>query len=232
MTSPPAPAALSTADALVAAGIELFGARGFAATSTRELAQAAQANVAAIAYHFGSKEGLREACGRAAARRQAQDALGEAAQKLDAALAAGLTQAQAEAQMLALVRALTPALTARADLDPVVRFILREQMEMSSAFQIVHDAVIAPMHERLCLLWAAATGAAADAQTTRLSTLTFMAQIIYFRIARNVALKRLGWRRIGPKEADAIAGIVAGNLRAALAAAREAAPASGRGAPR
>ena len=236
MTSPlapaPAPAPLSTADALVVAGIELFGARGFAATSTRELAQAAQANVAAIAYHFGSKEGLREACGRAAARRLAQDALGEAAQKLDAALAAGLTQAQAEAQMLALVRALTPALTARADLDPVVRFILREQTEMSSAFQIVHDAVIAPMHERLCLLWAAATGAAADAQTTRLSTLTFMAQIIYFRIARNVALKRLGWRRIGPKEADAIAEIVAGNLRAALAAAREAAPASGKGAPR
>lgn len=232
MTSPPAPAPLSTADALVVAGIELFGARGFAATSTRELAQAAQANVAAIAYHFGSKEGLREACGRAAARRLAQDALGEAAQKLDAALAAGLTQAQAEAQMLALVRALTPALTARADLDPVVRFILREQTEMSSAFQIVHDAVIAPMHERLCLLWAAATGAAADAQTTRLSTLTFMAQIVYFRIARNVALKRLGWRRIGPKEADAIAEIVVGNLRAALAAAREAAPASGKGAPR
>jgi len=232
MTSPPAPAPLSTADALVVAGIELFGARGFAATSTRELAMAAQANVAAIAYHFGSKEGLREACGRAAARRLAQDALGATAQKLDAALAAGLTQAQAEAQMLALVRALTPALTARADLDPVVRFILREQTEMSSAFQIVHDAVIAPMHERLCLLWAAATGAAADAQTTRLSTLTFMAQIIYFRIARNVALKRLGWRRIGPKEADAIAEIVAGNLRAALAAAREAAPASGKGAPR
>lgn len=222
MTDAPARSPSATADALIAAGLDLFGERGFAATSTRALAQAAKANVAAIAYHFGSKEGLREACGREAARRMARDGFGDAVERLDAALAAGLSQAQAEERLLALVRTLTPALTARPDLDAVVRFILREQTEMSSAFQIVHDAVIAPMHERLCRLWAAATGASADDEATRLSTLTILAQIIYFRIARNVALKRLRWRRIGEREADAIATIVAGNLRAALAATRDA----------
>lgn len=210
----------ATAEALLTAGLSLFGERGFAATSTRALADAAGANVAAIAYHFGSKEKLREACGQEAARRLLRDVVGEALSGVDALLRAGPTQAQAEARLVALFDALVPALTARADLDPVVRFVLREQMEMSAAFAHVHDAFIAPMHERLCRLWAAATGADPQAAATRLVTLTFVAQAIYFRIARNVALKRLEWREIGPRQAGEIAVVIRQNLLASLAAAR------------
>ena len=43
---------------LLDAGLTLFADKGFANTSTRELAQAAQVNVAAISYYFGDKEGL------------------------------------------------------------------------------------------------------------------------------------------------------------------------------
>jgi AcrR family transcriptional regulator len=43
---------------LLDAGLALFANKGFAETSTRELAQAAQVNVAAISYYFGDKEGL------------------------------------------------------------------------------------------------------------------------------------------------------------------------------
>ena len=41
------------------AALEQFGARGFTATSVRDLATAAGVNVAAINYYFGSKEALR-----------------------------------------------------------------------------------------------------------------------------------------------------------------------------
>jgi TetR/AcrR family transcriptional regulator, regulator of cefoperazone and chloramphenicol sensitivity len=44
--------------ALIGAGIELFGRRGLEGATTRELARAAGQNIAAIPYHFGSKEGL------------------------------------------------------------------------------------------------------------------------------------------------------------------------------
>ena len=45
--------------ALIRAALDLFGAKGFEAASTRDVAAAAGANLASIAYHFGGKEGLR-----------------------------------------------------------------------------------------------------------------------------------------------------------------------------
>jgi AcrR family transcriptional regulator len=43
---------------LLDAGLALFADKGFAETSTREIAQLAQVNVAAISYYFGDKDGL------------------------------------------------------------------------------------------------------------------------------------------------------------------------------
>lgn len=43
---------------LLNAGLQLFAQRGFSQTSTRELAEAAQVNVASISYYFGDKAGL------------------------------------------------------------------------------------------------------------------------------------------------------------------------------
>lgn len=43
---------------LMAAGLRLFSDRGFEKTSVRELARAAQVNLAAVSYYFGDKTGL------------------------------------------------------------------------------------------------------------------------------------------------------------------------------
>ena len=43
---------------LLHAGLRLFAQQGFAKTSTREIAEAANANVASISYYFGDKAGL------------------------------------------------------------------------------------------------------------------------------------------------------------------------------
>ena len=47
-----------TRDALIGAGLELFGENGFNATTTRMVASRAGANIAAIPYYFGGKKGL------------------------------------------------------------------------------------------------------------------------------------------------------------------------------
>lgn len=58
----------TTKDRILDAAERLFGERGFAGTSLRALTEAAGVNVAAVNYHFGSKEGLlRAVAGRAMA---------------------------------------------------------------------------------------------------------------------------------------------------------------------
>jgi AcrR family transcriptional regulator len=47
---------------LLLSAMRLFGQQGFSKTSTREIAQAAGTNVAAISYYFGDKAGLYRAC--------------------------------------------------------------------------------------------------------------------------------------------------------------------------
>ena len=71
---------------------------------------------------------------------------------------------------------------------------------------------------------AAATGAPADSVETRLATLAMLGQILYFRIGRRVAMRRLGWNDIGPREGEAIRLTLVAHLDAALAAARGGAP--------
>ncbi len=58
--APPHPAAGSedARERLLLAGLRLFAHQGYSKTSTRELAEAANVNVASISYYFGDKAGL------------------------------------------------------------------------------------------------------------------------------------------------------------------------------
>lgn len=57
-TAHPPRAAEESRERLLRAGLRLFALQGFSKTSTRELAEAADVNVAAISYYFGDKAGL------------------------------------------------------------------------------------------------------------------------------------------------------------------------------
>lgn len=64
-TAPPSPPAkilrsdgVEARNRLLDAALALFAEKGFAKTSTREIAQAAQVNIASISYYFGDKAGL------------------------------------------------------------------------------------------------------------------------------------------------------------------------------
>lgn len=52
---------VATRNALMAAGLECFAERGFAGTTTQEIARIAGVNKALISYHFGGKQGLLDA---------------------------------------------------------------------------------------------------------------------------------------------------------------------------
>lgn len=197
--------------------LDLFGAKGFEATSTREIAGAAGANIAAIAYHFGGKDGLRAACADFVAATVGQ--IFAAAEGASPDIAS-LSPEGARDALARISEALIDGIVARSEARPIARFVLREMFEPSAAFERLY-AVMGPMHARACALWSHASGMEAESDTVRLQVFSLIGQIIYFRLARPAVLRRMTWRDIGPAEAAAIKRQVTANLDAAIGFARK-----------
>ncbi len=205
----PANAPEGTAADLIAAALHLFGRKGFAATSTREIATRAATNVASIAYHFGGKEGLRRACGTEVARR-----IGGVIAA--AALPEAPSPEAAERQMEAILRAMVGFVAGAREADDLIAFMLREVAENGPVLDAVYGTMIEPMHRRFCALWATATGWEAESEDTRLMVFSLVGQVLYFRIGAPIVTRRMGWPALGPAEAARIADRLAANLHALI----------------
>ncbi|SOC07929.1 TetR family transcriptional regulator [Rhodobacter sp. JA431] len=199
-----------TAGALVRAAIAIFGQKGFDATSTREIAAAAQTNVASIAYHFGGKDGLRRACAAAFASH-----IGGLL-NLDT-LPEPETPQAAEALILTIVERFAAHMIADHDMQSRVAFMLREVASGGSGLDSFYEQLVVPSHTRFCRLWETATGEPANAETTKLLIFTALGQILYFRIGAPVVTRRMGWTEIGPEETASIVAILKSNITALIA---------------
>ncbi len=198
-----------TAADLIAVALRLFGKKGFAATSTREIAAAANANVASIAYHFGSKDGLYRACGQEIIRRIGA-VLGPATYQDDP------PPAMAIAALEGVIRTMAGFLLARRESEDVVPFMLRELAENGPVLDDVYTTMFAPVHGRLCRLWSAITGEPAESERARLLVFSLIGQLMYFRIGRQIVERRMGWRQTGADEARQVADVLIGNLHAII----------------
>ncbi|MEP9386939.1 CerR family C-terminal domain-containing protein [Mesorhizobium sp. KR9-304] len=207
----PSPADL-TRMALLRAGLKLFGRKGYEATSTRELAALAKANIGSIAYHFGGKEGLHLACADfivETIQSIAKPALAEAAAALTPETAAeGLKQS---------IERIVSFFVASPEVGDFAQFVLRELSVPSPALDRLYNGVFAPTHAQLCRVWEQATGEPAESEATKIRMFTLIGQVVYFRIAREAVLRRMGWSDIGPEQAKAIASVAVDNLTAVLA---------------
>jgi AcrR family transcriptional regulator len=206
--SPPAPPEGTRSD-LIQAGIRLFGRQGFAATSVRQLALEAKANIAAIAYHFGSKDGLRLACAEEFGRRMTA-ALATTPGKPDA------TPVDARTELRRIIRAMLGFLLGGKGASEVVPFMLRELAEDGPGIDAVYQGFAEPTHRRLCGLWAKATGMDPESETVRIAVFALIGQLMYFRIGQPIVLRRMGGTAVGPTEIDLITSRIILNLDAML----------------
>ncbi|UUP18004.1 putative HTH-type transcriptional regulator YbiH [Nitratireductor thuwali] len=222
--SPPASAGTArqsgaerTREALIRAALRLFGKNGFEATSTRQIAAAADANIGSIAYHFGGKEGLRAACADyivSLIGRAAESALGPAGLET----ASPKSRAEAEALLRQALERMVGFLLVRPEPGDIVQFLIREFAHPTAALDTIYAGVFEPVHKRFCQLWEAATGEPAESERTRLTVFTLIGQIVYFRIAREAVTRRMGWPEIGGREAGSVVEVVGANLDAMLKA--------------
>jgi TetR/AcrR family transcriptional regulator, regulator of cefoperazone and chloramphenicol sensitivity len=207
----------ATRTALIMTALRLFGSRGFEATSTREIAAAAKANIGSIAYHFGGKDGLREAC----AQHIAETIRSVAAPAIGLGDVDTMNPDEAEQRLVDGIGKVVRFIVARPEAGAFVQFVLRELSIAGSSLDILYNGVFEPVHMRLCQLWSRATGDPAESERTRIAVFAMIGQVVYFRIGREAVLRRMGWPDVGAQETAALTDVITNNVRTILRARRE-----------
>ena len=189
---------------LIDAALDVFGRLGFEGASTREIAKEEDANLAAIVYHFGSKVALHVAVAEhIVARVRERIGRGIAAAALPEATA---TPEGARAALANLVANLVDVLLGDADAERWARFIIREQMQPTAAFDVIFG-FMGPAHGIATRLVAVALGREED-EEARIRCFTILGQVMVFRVAQTLVLRRMNWHSIGEPEREKIKRIV------------------------
>lgn len=207
----------SLPDRLLSTAIDVFGRRGLEGASTRAIAAAAGTTMSMITYHHGGKEGLYLAAAQSIA-----DQIGERITPAFAAVArieAADDGAAALAQIVALVDEFANVMV-RPESAAWARFIVREQMEPTPAFDILYGGVMGRLIDHLSALVGRVTGGQMGPAEARLKTIAIMGQALVFRFARATVLRATGWADIDADETVAIRRVVRAHTTAILADAR------------
>jgi AcrR family transcriptional regulator len=204
-----------TRQRLLQAAIEVFGRQGFEA-GTRALSQRAGVNLAAIPYHFGSKQGLYVAAAEHIAvqiRSRIGPALERARHELEDQGGAPLDAARARVLLRDVLEAFARMLV-QAESASWARFIIREQMEPSEAFERLYSGLIHPTFGTIAALVGRITGRDPKDEEVRLQVPKLIGQVLIFRAARATVLRGLGWSGIGEREFAAIRGLIQASIDA------------------
>lgn len=179
-----------TRQRLIEAGLRLFGISGLEAISTRQLVEAAQVSLNAIHYHFGSKDDVYLAVARHLTETTGADIKAAAEEAL--AGVDSIVADEAVERLAAVLVAVVRTILGAPDSAHRGGFILREQLQPSSAFGILHDGFVGRLHEVLAKLIASALSLDADAPATIIRAHAMLGQALVFGMARETLARRLG----------------------------------------
>jgi len=202
---------------LIEAALDTFGLHGFDGATTREIAKAAGANLAAIAYHFGSKEALHTAVAEHVAtsmRAAIEPALVDVAGP-----SASATPEAAQASLKQLLLAYVDIIVGDARAERWARFIVREQMQPSAAFDTIYGFMSGPVGVATRLV-AVATGRPED-EGTKIRVFAMFGQVLVFRVSQALVTRHMGWKAIGERKRAEIKRVIAGHVESILTGARE-----------
>ncbi len=205
--------AADTRAKLIDAGLDAFGLVGFEGASTRAIAKAAGANLAAIVYHFGGKEGLHLAVAEHIAE-QIGKRIGPALAMIGAPEATASPKA-ARAALHTVIETLADVMLGTADAARWARFIVREQMQPTAAFDVVYRFFGNAVNNAARLI-GVILGKPANDQTLRVRVFTIMGQVLIFRVAQTLVLRKMEWKAIGDGERALIKRVILKQVDAIL----------------
>jgi AcrR family transcriptional regulator len=198
----------TTRQRLIDAALEVFGEFGFEGASTRMLADKADANLAAIPYHFGSKEGLYRAAAQYIVDRMAQ-LTGPLLEQIEHALSNGpLPRSQALELMHNYTDTLVAILVGSPEADGWAAFIMREQLQPGAAFDVLYEGMMQRVGDAGTGLLASIFKQSTSDPGINLRAIAILGQILVFRNCRQNALRRLGWKEFSVERLEQIQSLI------------------------
>jgi AcrR family transcriptional regulator len=184
----------ATRQKLIDAALEVFGAYGFDAASTRMLADAARANLAAIPYYFGGKEGLYRAAAQFVIESSAIE-LSAVIEEIDRTTAQpGISRKMAGKLLHELLDRFSALVIGSRAADTWAGFVMREQLHPGAAFEIIYEGMMRPIASAATRLVATLQKRAPDDPRAIIATQAILGQVLIFRVGRAAALRTLGWK--------------------------------------
>lgn len=207
---------------LLEAACEIFGKNGPDSATTRQIAQAAKQNIAAIAYYFGSKEGLYLAVAQYIADLIRIDFEPTVAQLDDFLEKPNPTEHLPLLQKLIIDSFLQYA---RLVLDKsnvhISRIMAREQLVPTEAYSLIHQQALSPLLTRVNRLLALYIGLDPTLPKTMLHTHAILGEVLSFRLVRETILRQTGWDKIGKQEYEIISNTLKVHITLLLDGLRE-----------
>jgi AcrR family transcriptional regulator len=208
----------ATRERIMEAALDLFGERGLTGTTVRDIAKRASVNVAAISYHFGGKDELY----RAVAETVIGSIEARARPRIAPLLEAPPRDAKAAAKALEdFAETMVEVIVGPEEMRRVARFIIREQMQPTFAFEILYS-LMGRMHGAATQLFSLAAGLDPNSKDAMLRTFMIVGQVVFLRIGEAAVARRLQIKGYDDALLAEVKRIVRQNVRAMLKVAREA----------
>lgn len=203
---------------LIEAGLRRFGRDGFDATTTRTLAAEAGVNLAAIPYHFGSKEALYAAVAEHIAA-QITRRLGGLLDRADTLRIDGQESREEAAELIVDILAAMGRTMLSDEAAVWAPIVLREQMAPSAAFDRLYHGAMRHVIGTVAALLDHCLGGGRPPRELSARAVALLGQVAIFRIAHAAVLRQLDVERVDEDMADWIVGLVREQTRAVLRAA-------------
>ena len=197
----------TTSQSLLEAATEVFAEHGYRNARIRDICRRANANVAAVNYHYRDKEQLyRAVIENAFFRLNADDPMPRSI----------TDKAAFEQQLYGFVRTLLGQLLTKGPSSVYARLIARELVDPTSALDQVIDKGIAPQIELLCGIIRSHVGYNCSEQSIRRSAASILGQCLFYYFARPVIDRLRIEHDFSPSSLDEIAKHITQFTRAAL----------------
>lgn len=204
---PNLPQRASTSQRLLEAATEVFAEHGYRNARIRDICKRAQANVAAVNYHYRDKEQLYRAVIENAFFSLSDD---------DPIPRSVIDQGIVEQQLYVFVRSLLGQLLTEGQSAVYARLVARELVDPTSALEKVIDQGIAPQIELLCTMIRSHVGQNCSEQAVRRTATSILGQCLFYYFARPVIDRLQLEHDLSPASLDEIARHITQFTRAAL----------------